>query len=66
MKTEVFKMWYMKPPSSVKMVVHSRVMSLTQRMSDYPMSGKSVGLEEDLHRIHERSRRVGVWRCTSS
>ena len=45
-------MWYMKPPSSVKMVVHSRVMGLTQRMSDYSMSGKSVGLEEDLHRMN--------------
>ena len=39
----------MKPPSSVQMVVHSRVMGLTQRMNDYPMSGKSVGLEEDIH-----------------
>ena len=36
----------------MKMVVHSRVMGLTQRMSDYPMSGKSVGLEEDLHRMN--------------
>ena len=45
-------MWHMKPPSSMKMVVHSRVMGLTQRMSDYPMSGKSVGLEEDLHRMN--------------
>ena len=42
----------MKPPSSVQMVVHSRVMGLTQRMNDYPMSGKSVGLEEDLHRMN--------------
>ena len=45
-------MWYMKPPSSVQMVVHSRVMGLTQRMNDYPMSGKSVGLGEDLHRMN--------------
>ena len=59
-------MWYMKPPSSVQMVVQSRVMGLTQRMNDYPMSGKSVGLEEDLHRMNVYSRRVGVWRCTSS
>ena len=45
-------MWHMKPPSSMKMVVHSRVMGLTQRMNDYPMSGNSVGLEEDLHRMN--------------
>ena len=37
-------MWHMKPPSSMKMVVHSRVMGLTQRMSDYPMSGNTIVL----------------------
>ena len=38
--------------SFLKMVMHSRVVVLTQKMSDYPMSGRSVGLGEDLHRMN--------------
>ena len=38
----------MKPPSSVQMVVHSRVMGLTQRMNDYPMNNNTLKNHEQI------------------